>query len=242
MKAPVLILGGTSRIGRMVATELGRHGYPLIVVARNGPELDRVCNDVRLRTQMPVDTLLLDVDDIVTGGRLPEFLSGRTLSGVFVFWGYMGSGAHDDPAEIAEVVGVNLIAPVVAVEQSLPHIAAGGFIGLVSSVAGDRGRASNYLYGASKSAVNTFGQGLDHRMARERRGVSVTILKVGMVDTRMTWGAKNSRLVADPAGVAKKMVAAVLSRKRVAYVPGSWRLIMRVVRSIPPAVFAKMDF
>jgi short-subunit dehydrogenase len=114
-----------------------------------------------------------------------------------------------------------------------------GVIAVIGSVAGDRGRASNYLYGAAKAAIHAFASGL--RAQLYRQGVHVVTIKPGFVATQMTAHLHlPERLTAHPDAVAARIVAAVDRRRAVVYVPGFWRLIMLVVRMLPETIFMRL--
>ena len=114
-----------------------------------------------------------------------------------------------------------------------------GTLAVISSVAGDRGRKSNYVYGASKGALNIFLDGVRNRI--DRAGVNVLTIRPGFVDTPMTAHIPKGPLFASPAQVAEGILAAVERRKDVVYLPGFWRPIMFLIRNIPERVFKKMN-
>ena len=113
-----------------------------------------------------------------------------------------------------------------------------GTLAVISSVAGDRGRASNYLYGSAKAAVTAFASGLRQKL--RDRGVNVLTIKPGFVDTPMTRDFRKGPLWAQPAQVAKGIARAIDSRRGVAYLPGFWWAIMRVITHIPEPVFRRI--
>ncbi|MCH8031625.1 MAG: SDR family NAD(P)-dependent oxidoreductase [Bacteroidetes bacterium] len=114
-----------------------------------------------------------------------------------------------------------------------------GAIAVISSVAGDRGRPSNYVYGAAKGAISLFAQGLRARLAKH--GVSVTTIKPGFVDTPMTADVPKNRLFADPADVGARIHKAMKKGQDVVYIPAFWRGVMGVIKAIPERVFKKLD-
>jgi decaprenylphospho-beta-D-erythro-pentofuranosid-2-ulose 2-reductase len=115
----------------------------------------------------------------------------------------------------------------------------GGALAVVSSVAGDRGRKSNYVYGASKGALNIFLEGMRNRIDRD--GVQVLTIKPGFVDTPMTAHVAHNALFATPDQVARGLLKAVEQRRDVAYLPWFWAWIMLLVRAIPRSRFKKMN-
>ena len=114
-----------------------------------------------------------------------------------------------------------------------------GTIAAITSVAGDRGRRSNYVYGSAKAGASTFVDGLRGRLTES--GVHVVNIKPGMVDTPMTAHLKKGALFAKPAAVASGIVSAINKKKNTVYVPGYWRLIMCIIRSIPEFIFKKTN-
>jgi short-subunit dehydrogenase len=114
-----------------------------------------------------------------------------------------------------------------------------GSIAVISSVAGDRGRQSNYVYGAAKGAVTLLLQGLRNRLSKS--GVQVLTIKPGFVDTPMTAEFKKGALWAKPDDIAHGIVSAIDRRRDVVYLPGFWRLIMLIIRHIPEPIFKRMS-
>jgi len=113
-----------------------------------------------------------------------------------------------------------------------------GTLAVISSVAGERGRQSNYVYGAAKGAVSIFLQGLRQRL--DKSGVHVLTIKPGFVDTPMTKELKKGLLWADPQAVAKLIHKGVAAKKSIIYTPGYWALIMAVIKAIPERLFKKI--
>ena len=117
---------------------------------------------------------------------------------------------------------------------------AGGTVVGVSSVAGDRGRLSNYVYGAAKAGFATYLSGLRNRLARA--GAHVVTVKPGFTDTAMTWGVEGMFLVASPDKVAAAIDRAIAKKKNVIYTPGFWWLIMTIIKLVPEPIFKKLSF
>jgi short-subunit dehydrogenase len=244
MSRGVLIIGATSGMARAIAERMGRAGDRLALAARDPDELLSLAADVRLRTGAIVEALPLDVTDFSAHA---EFVAravaalGGTIDGVVLCQGFMADQAeaegnpglvrrmsevnHASAASLACLVGDRLTRP-------------GGFVCAISSVAGDRGRQSNFLYGSSKAALNVAMDGL--RVKLSKVGVSVTVIKPGFVDTSMTWGLPGMFLVAAPDRVAQDVVRAIAGRRAVVYTPWFWRWIMFIIRMIPAFVFNRM--
>ena len=241
----VLILGATSAIARALAGEFGRRGFDLLLAGRDPEELDALAADLRLRcgvtTQAePFDALALD-----THGAFVEDCrkaSKDTLAGAVLCFGYLGdqTAGEKDPQEARRILDTNLLGAVSVLGLLANHFEAkrGGFLCALSSVAGDRGRQSNYIYGAAKAGLTVFLQGLRNRLFSS--GVAVVTIKAGFVDTPMTYGRPGLFLVASPEKAARQIVKAVLDGRDESYVPGFWRPVMFLIRSIPERVFKRM--
>ena len=151
------------------------------------------------------------------------------------------SVAESDLPYAAEALKVDAVSPVLFAEALARRMqeAGKGSVALIGSVAGDRGRRSNYVYGAAKGLVDRYAQGLQHRFSDGK--VRVTIIKPGPTDTPMTaqLRAKGARL-ADPEKVAGDIVAGIQSGRRVVYTPSIWRWIMLVIQHIPSAIFGRI--
>lgn len=241
---PVLIVGASSGIGRAIAREWASHGSAMILAGRDQDDLQRTAADLRIRYQVDVDVLPFDA---LAFDAHPAFwrecLRVRPdLAGVIVLHGYLPSQeqAQKDVAIARQAIDVNFTSA-----ASLVSLAANdferqgrGFLCVFSSVAGDRGRQSNYVYGSAKAALSAFLAGLRNRL--HGKGVRVITVKPGFVDTGMTWGMPGMFLVATPEQVARDVYRAVTRGTPVVYTPWFWRYIMGIIRSIPEVVFVRM--
>ncbi len=240
--ALVLILGATSDIARAAARRYAACGHALILVARDATRLEDDAADLRLRFGGAVETRVCDLLDEASRAALLDSLSvlpGIVLCAV----GLLGdqAEAERDPALAERIIGTNFTAPALVLGELANRMAGRGsgvLIG-ISSVAGERGRASNYLYGSAKAGFTAFLSGLRARMAG--RGVRVVTVKPGFVRTRMTDGLNlPAPLTAGP----EEVTAAILDAGRrgvdVVYVRPVWRLIMLVIRMLPEAVFKRV--
>lgn len=239
----VVIVGATSGIARAIAEELGKQGHPLFLCGRDSAELDRIGADLRLRTGASVWVSEFDSSDPSAVSMLVETATtvAGEVEGVVCAVGYLGeqSKAQDDWAEAAKILETNFVQPANVIHQWAAAFEKKekGWIVALSSVAGDRGRMSNYVYGSAKGGLTVFLQGLRSRM--QKCGVHVMTVKPGPVDTAMTFGMDKLPLLADPHKVGAAIVKALKSRKDVVYVPGPWKLIMFVLRSVPEKIFKK---
>lgn len=241
----VVILGATSAIARAAAIDLGRRGYGLILAARDADENETLAADVRVRTAAQVTAFPFEAEDTSTHAaffaQCRDHFDGR-LAGVVLCFGCLfdQQDAQQDFSLARRTIDVNFTGAV-----SILELFAGwfeerksGFICAVSSVAGDRGRQSNYHYGAAKAGLTAYLQGLRNRLFPA--GVSVTTIKPGFVDTKMTFGKPGLMFVAPAEKAAKDIVKAALKGKNVVYTPWFWRYIMLIIRHVPEPVFKRL--
>ncbi len=236
----VLVLGATSAIAQQVARLYAARGAALFLVARNEERLAAVADDLRVRGAS-VDTAVADLDD---PARHEDLLArAAPLEVVFLAHGVLGDARETErSAEAAEaVLRTNLLGPVSLLTRAAQRLEAqrGGCIVALSSVAGDRGRASNAVYGASKAGLATFLSGLRNRLYRT--GVRVVTVKPGLVDTPMTAHLRKNPLYSSPGRVARDVVRAVDRGRDVVYTPWWWRLVLFAVRLLPERVFKRLS-
>ena len=242
----VLVLGATSAIARAIVTELAARGFDLLVAGRDLEDLQTIAADVRLRHGVTAVPLEFDALSFDAHARFLDecrtAASGNVLFGAVLCFGYLGDQAESekDFAEARRTIDTNFLAAVSILNLLAAELEANrqGFLAAISSVAGDRGRQSNYMYGAAKAGLTVYLQGLRNRLSRS--GVRVITIKPGFVDTRMTFGRPGMFLVASPETAAKRIVRAILGGKEVTYVPGFWRFVMFGIRAIPEKMFKKI--
>ncbi len=241
----VLILGATSGIASALAKEFAAHKYDLVLGGRNRDELSALASDLSLRNSVRASVLAFDALDTQThAASLTSFLAeaGNALAGAVVCIGYLGdqAKAQVDWDEARLILETNFTGCVSALNILANHfeLRRTGFICALSSVAGDRGRQSNYLYGAAKAGLSVYLQGLRNRLFPA--GVKVITVKPGFVDTRMTYGRPGLLLLASPESVAQGILRAIVKGKSVVYLPWFWRPIMLIVRSIPETIFKRL--
>jgi short-subunit dehydrogenase len=249
----ILVVGATSGIARqllrrLAAGEAGGGATPgLILAGREIDELNRLSADLSARYGCPVATRRYDAADL---DAAPAFFADAAgalpggLAGVVIAHGWLPDPAasRSDPATIRRLIDINYTSAVLLLESAAAYFEPlrRGWICGISSVAGDRGRQSNYPYGASKAAFSAYLQGLRNRL--HRAGVSVLTVKPGFVDTAMTWGLINPRspLNVEPDRVAGDIVRAIRRRRNVIYTPWFWRIILGVLGSIPEWLFKRL--
>jgi short-subunit dehydrogenase len=241
----VLILGATSGIASALAKEFAAHKYDLVLGGRDRDELSALASDLSLRNSVRASVLAFDALDTQTHAAiLTSFLTeaGNALAGAVVCIGYLGdqAKAQVDWDEARLILETNFTGCVSALNILANHfeLRRTGFICALSSVAGDRGRQSNYHYGAAKAGLSVYLQGLRNRLFPA--GVKVITVKPGFVDTRMTYGRPGLFLLASPESVAQGIFRAIVKGKSVVYLPWFWRPIMLIVRSIPETIFKRL--
>lgn len=238
-----LILGASSAMARAFARALALRGAAVLLAGRDADDLAATAADCRLRGAALAEALAFDARDPATYGPLLDRLGccdGRICAAVFTGSMPPQADIDVDAALIEGVVTDSFTGPARVLQALAPILEArgdGAIVG-VGSVAGDRGRLGNYVYGAAKAAFHTYLSGLRNRLGRA--GVTVVTVKPGFVDTAMTWGLPGLFLVAAPEAVADSILRAVDRRRGVIYVPGFWRWIMLVIRLIPEPVFRRL--
>ncbi len=241
----VLILGASGGIGRALAVEFASHKYDLVLAGRDGAELQALTADLNLRFGVKAQTQSFDVlnfeaMDSILAACIAS--AGETLEGVVLSVGYLGDHemALSNLQEAQKILDTNFTGPAIALNILAKHFEQKrkGFICALSSVAGDRGRQGNYLYGSAKGGLTTFLGGLRNRLYHH--GVRVITVKPGFVDTRMTFGRPKLFLVASPEVVARDIYNAIRGGRDVVYTPWFWQFIMLMVRLIPERIFKKL--
>ena len=242
MLPPVLILGARSDIGLAIAHSFAEAGHPIQLAARNAETLATDQADISLRHSVDVSLVEFDVLDI---SQHEAFVDGLgTLPQIAVCAvGLMGDQAvsERDPVAASVVMRSNYEGPssILAVLANRFEQRGSGTLVGISSVAGDRGRATNYIYGSAKAGFTAFLSGLRNRLAG--KGVHVLTVLPGFVATRMTEGMNlPAKLTAQPDAVAVAVRQAVDKKRNVIYVKPVWYLIMMIIRNIPEAIFKKM--
>ena len=241
----VLIIGATSAIAQEVAKHFAAAGDDLFLVGRSPEKLATVAEDLQVRGARRVETFVLDVNDF---SRHREMLNAAEetlgpLDVVIVAHGIMpDQKAMEQDVDLAlDMYKTNFLSVVSLLTPIANEFEARGrgTIAVISSVAGDRGRQSNYVYGASKAALTAFTSGLRNRLSKA--GVNVITVKPGPVDTPMTAHMRKGLLMASPEKVGRDIYQAILKGKDVVYTPWFWRWIMCVIVHIPERIFKRMN-
>jgi short-subunit dehydrogenase len=243
MARKVLLIGATSAIAQAVGRIYAARGDALLLIGRNEERLAAVAQDLRVRGAGRADFALADLDRVELHAQLVDG-AWQAFGGfdvALIAHGLLGSQseAERSTAALTSIITTNftsaasLLTRLAAAFEAQGH----GTVAAIGSVAGDRGRQSNYAYGAAKGALAIFLDGLRHRLSRH--GVKVVTIKPGFVDTPMTRDFPKGALWASPERVAAGIVRAIDRGASVAYVPGFWRGIMIVIRALPEWILFK---
>lgn len=240
----ILIIGATSAIAEHCARLWAARGDALYLVARNQERLDVMQKDLTVRGAAKVATCTMDINDRHLQAKMLDD-ANKALSGldtVLIAHGTLSDQKaceHDVEMTIQEI-HTNALSTITLLTLIANHFEArkSGTIAVISSVAGDRGRASNYVYGSAKAMVTAFTSGLRQRLYKHN--VAVVTIKPGFVDTPMTTNFKKGLLWVKPEMVAKKIVTAIDQRSDVVYAPAFWRAIMLVIRVMPEIIFKRI--
>lgn len=242
----VLIIGATSAIATACAREWASKGSRFFLVARSSTKLASLAADLQVRGAANTYTWVMDATEIPSHSAMVE--AGIEALGGFdialIAHGTLPDQAacEQDPALAAREFftnGTSVIALLTALAIKFEQ-QRGGAIGVITSVAGDRGRPSNYVYGSAKAAVSVFCEGMRARLFKA--GVSLTDIRPGFVVTPMTRNLSlPAALVVQPETVARRIVVAIEQRRDVIYTPAVWLLIMAIIRSIPRFVFKRLS-
>ena len=238
----ILILGANSDMAKAVAHEYAGNGCNLTLASRNCNRLNEFAQDLRVRLDVSVNVLEFDILDLSNHRHFIDSLE-QVPCGVISAIGYLGTqeSSVDNSAEFMQVTNTNYSA-IACFFNEIAHDFAkrgSGFIVGISSVAGDRGRSSNYVYGASKAAFSAYLSGL--RQSLCAKGIHVLTVKPGFVDTAMTKGMDlPEKLTASPQRVAHDIYKSQTKGRSVVYTMSVWWVIMTIIKVIPEFVFKRL--
>ncbi len=241
----ILVAGATSLIAqetiRFFAT---KERACFLLVGRNEEKLQLVADDLRARGAEKVDYLTGDLSDEVFHRTIMD-TAITTLGRIdlaYLAWGDLGKEviAQTNYEETKNIFRTNFLS-VVSLLIELTKVfeqQKQGTIAVISSVAGDRGRQSNFVYGASKAALSTYLQGFRNRLYRF--GVTVITIKPGIIKTPMTAHIKHGPISWDAKQAGESIYSGILKGQDILYVPGFWRIIMSIVCNIPEKIFKRL--
>ncbi|MBI3139573.1 MAG: SDR family oxidoreductase [Sphingobacteriales bacterium] len=241
MNPSVLILGATSDIGMALAEKFAQNGYPLVLAARNSQRLAPLQSDLEIKYGTGCEVLEFDITHTDTHQATWDKLQEKPGITICVA-GYMNENERviKDTAETLKTIATNFTGPVALLNIIAADYAekGKGIIAGISSVAGLRGRQSNYIYGSAKAGFTAYLSGLRNRMYSH--GVHVLTVLPGFMDTKMTAHLKLPRLLtAQPARVADAIYRGILKKKNTIYIKWFWKWIMFIIRHIPESIFKK---
>jgi short-subunit dehydrogenase len=241
----ILIIGATSAIATETARLFAQEGADIALLARDQGKLERLTEDLRVRRAHEVFPIFFDALDLDRHvGALKEAVDKLGyIDRALIAYGSLPnqSECQESWAKAQEALTINMISPLLLLTElgSYFESRGQGNITIISSVAGDRGRQSNYVYGTGKSALSTFTQGLRNRLAKV--GVSVTTVKPGFVDTPMTGHLPKTKMFASAQAVGSRVHRAMKRGEDVVYTPIIWWPIMTVIKAIPEKIFKKLS-
>lgn len=244
-REPVLILGGRSDIGQAIGRAFAKQGHALILAARRSAELEPEAKDISIRHGVSVALVELDV---LHGAEAEATINGLSpMPGIVVcVVGLLGDQgrAERDTEHATLIMRSNFEGPAFLLSLCANRLLArgkGGALIGVSSVAGDRGRAANYVYGSAKAGLTAFLSGLRARLSDTK--IQVITVKPGFVRTAMTRALDlPAPLTASPQEVGECVYRAWSRHRDIVYVRPIWRLIMAVIRALPEPVFKRLRF
>jgi decaprenylphospho-beta-D-erythro-pentofuranosid-2-ulose 2-reductase len=242
MSKHLLILGATSDMALALARKFGTQGYSLTLAARNVERLHATQSDIQIRQNVAVDIVHFDALDLNSHEQFYNNLKTRPDVVISVF-GLLGDQvkAQTDWNACQEILFSNYVGAVSIlniVANDMEKRKSGVIVG-ISSVAGERGRQSNYFYGSAKAGFTAYLSGLRNRLSRSN--VHVVTVKPGFVKTRMIENMKTpAPLTAEPRAVADDIYRAVTKKKDIIYTKSVWRPIMYIIKSIPESIFKKL--
>jgi decaprenylphospho-beta-D-erythro-pentofuranosid-2-ulose 2-reductase len=244
LKMRVVIVGAGSALAHETAKLFARDGADLFLVGRSADKLSIVSDDLKVRGAKNVETFVLDLNEMDRHEELLQQVVGAFggIDVLLIAHGTLGDQMQSQLsiADTLQELNTNALSVISLLTISANYFEQQkrGCIAVISSVAGDRGRASNYVYGTAKAAVSTFLQGLRGRLAKS--GVAVVTIKPGTVATPMTAHMKQGLLFAQPETIGAGIYEAIKKRKDVVYLPGYWKVIMLVIKSIPESIFKRL--
>ncbi|HEY4083315.1 MAG TPA: SDR family NAD(P)-dependent oxidoreductase [Burkholderiaceae bacterium] len=243
----IVIVGASSSMAEHCARRWAEGGNAhLVLVGRNETRLAAIAQDLRVRgVHVTAEIRCIDFESpIAIAALVRELDSHAAIDIALVAHGSLPdqSQCQTDLAATAEALSINGVSPALFAEAfagAMQRVGRGA-LAIIGSVAGDRGRKSNYVYGAAKGLVDRYVQGLQHRLAGT--GVTVTLIKPGPTDTPMTAHLKQQGAkLADVEAVAKEIVDGIAAGRAEVYTPKKWALIMAVIRNLPRPIFHRMN-
>lgn len=241
----ILIIGATSAIATATARRFAQQGHHLYLLARQQERLQELANDLRIRGAGSVFIATFDANNFASHPALLQqvFTTFTHLDIALIAHGTLSNqqACERDFNLALQELHTNALS-VISLLTYLANVfeqQQAGCIAVISSVAGDRGRQSNYVYGTAKGAVTTFLQGLRNRL--HKAGVNVLTIKPGFVDTPMTTDFSKNILWAQPEEIAIGIETAIQNKKDSIYLPKWWFFIMAIIKNLPESLFKRLN-
>jgi short-subunit dehydrogenase len=239
----ILIIGATSDIAKAITSVYAKNGYNLYLAARNFEECQAFGSDLRIKYEINVECFKLDILTYDDHEKFYKSLKTKPVGSIIVI-GYLGKQekAIHDLEESKKIIDINFTSVVHLINIIADDFEKSrkGFIIGISSVAGDRGRQSNYLYGSAKAGFSTYLSGLQQRLYKSN--VHVLNVKPGFVDTKMTKNLNLPKLLtSSPISVAEDIFKAQKKNKDVIYTKWFWKWIMLIIKLIPVRIYKRLS-
>ena len=241
----IVIIGAASAIASHTAKSFARDEAHLFLVDISMGRLEAVRDDIMARHKTKIDLFEMNVNDFDKHQEMLD-TAVETMNGLDAVLIAHGTLPNQEDAQKDINIALREVSTNGTSVISIASLAANyfeekgnGCIAVISSVAGDRGRQSNYIYGTAKGMVSIFLQGLRNRLSK--KNIPVVTIKPGFVDTPMTAHLPKNPLYASPESVGQAIYKAMKSGKDIAYVPGYWKLIMMIIKMIPEFIFKKLS-
>lgn len=244
MKKNIVILGAYSGIAKEVSRLYAKDGNNLFLIGRDVVILENMISDLKIRGANNIYSHAMDLNDFGEHTTLLTLIQNKfkIIDIIFLCYGSLTEQqkAETDFQETLKELNTNLLGPISLISHfsNILEKNKHGNIAVVTSVSGDRGRQSNYIYGTAKGGLSIFLQGIRNRLFKT--GVYITDIKPGYVSTPMTANIPKNFLFADPKNVAKKIYRAIKKNKETVYVPWFWFFIMAVIKLIPEKIFKRL--
>lgn len=233
-------------MAKAAARIYAEQGNDLFLLGRNAETLDAIANDLRVRGASSIGTACLDLTKYAQHEACIQ-QAIDDMDGLDIALICHGSLPNQEKAEVdfklarkeIDTNGLSVISLLTVLSEKMSQRQE-GTIAVITSVAGDRGRQPNFVYGAAKSLVSTYLQGLRGKLRNSN--VHVIDIRPGLVDSPMTAHMEKGALWSSPERIAKKIVRSIARKSHTVYAPGYWRVIMFVVRLIPEVIFKRLKF
>lgn len=245
MARNIIIIGATSAIAKAVARLYAHRGDRLYLIARDQERLSQIAEDLKIRGAQSVTSINFDVNDLDSHETIitDAFNALGVVDIVLIAHGTLPdqSSCQKHSSEMISELHTNAISTTSLLTHFANRLEAqkSGALAVITSVAGARGRQSNYVYGSAKGMISIFLQGLRNRLYKS--GVNVLDIKPGFVDTPMTAAFDKGLLWAKPETIAEGIITGIDKKKTMVYLPWFWRVIMLIIRLIPEKIFRMLS-